>query len=48
MFDNMDYLDNKLGIEPLSEDFSEDWILDNMKKRNRQMKSLLLDQSFVC
>ena len=48
MFDNMEYLDNKLGTEPLSEDFSEDWILENMKKRNRQMKSLLLDQSFVC
>ena len=48
MFDGMDYLDKRLGIEPLTKDFSEEWILENMKKRNRQMKSLLLDQSFVC
>ena len=48
MFDDMSYLDEKLGIEPLTKDFSEEWILKNMKKRNRQIKSLLLDQSFVC
>ena len=48
MFDNMEYLDNKLGVEPLTKDFSEDWIIENIKKRNRQMKSLLLDQSFIC
>ena len=48
IFDNMDYLDDKLGIEPLAEDFSKDWILENIKKRNRQIKSLLLDQSFIC
>jgi len=48
MFENMDYLNDKLGIEPLSESFSEDWILNNVKNRKRQMKSLLLDQSFIC
>ncbi|MAV64013.1 MAG: DNA-formamidopyrimidine glycosylase [Candidatus Marinimicrobia bacterium] len=48
MFDNLDFLDNKLGIEPLSEGFSENWILNQIKERKRQMKSLLLDQSFIC
>ena len=48
MFQDIDYLNNKLGIEPLLDVFSEEWILNNMKKRNRQIKSLLLDQSFVC
>ena len=48
MFDGMDYLNSRLGIEPLTKDFSKNWILENTKKRNRQIKSLLLDQSFVC
>jgi len=48
LFNDIDYLNEKLGIEPLLGDFSEKWILENMKKRNRQMKSLLLDQSFIC
>ncbi len=48
MFDNMDYLNSRLGLEPLTEDFSNGWMIENMKKRNRQMKSLLLDQSFIC
>ena len=48
MFENIDYLDSKLGIEPLSESFSKDWILENINKRNRQIKPLLLDQSFIC
>ena len=48
LFRNMDYLNNKLGVEPLENDFSESWLLQNIKKRNRQIKSLLLDQSFVC
>jgi len=48
MFDNMSYLDNKLGIEPLTKDFSGNWMFENMKNRKRQMKSLLLDQSFIC
>ena len=48
IFDDMSYLDSKLGVEPLTKDFSEKWILENIKKRKRQMKSLLLDQSFIC
>lgn len=48
LFDNMTYLNERLGVEPLSNDFSEDWMLENVKSKNRQIKSLLLDQSFIC
>ena len=48
LYSNMDYLDDKLGLEPLSSDFTDDWILENMKNRNRQIKALLFDQSFIC
>ena len=47
LYDSIDFLDNKLGIEPLSKGFTEKWLIDNLKTKNRQMKSLLLDQSFV-
>ena len=48
LYNNMNYLNDKLGIEPLSDIFTESWILKSMKSKNRQMKSLLLDQSFIC
>ena len=47
LYKNMDDLNSKLGIEPLTESFSFDWMYKNMSNRNRQMKSLLLDQSFI-
>ena len=48
MYDNMDILNHKLGIEPLSESFTQKWLIENMKKKKRQIKSLLFDQSFIC
>ena len=48
MFKNMEYLNEKLGVEPLENEFSEKWLLFSIKKRKRQIKSLLLDQSFIC
>ena len=48
LFDSMEYLNERLGVEPLSKDFSKEWMLENMKSKNRQIKSLLLDQSFIC
>ena len=42
------YLNSKLGIEPLSDKFSDNWITSKMKTKNRQMKALLFDQSFIC
>ena len=47
IYDSIDYLNNKLGIEPFWEDFTEKWLIDNLKTKNRQMKQLLLDQSFL-
>ncbi len=48
LYENMNFLNNKLGVEPLSSNFTENWILRNMKSRNRQIKQLLFDQSFIC
>ena len=36
-----------LGIEPLSNEFTPDYLLEGMKKRSRTIKPLLLDQSFI-
>lgn len=36
-----------LGVEPLSEDFSDQWFYDALRSRRRQLKPLLLDQHFI-
>jgi len=46
-YDNLDYINSKLGIEPLSNDFSESWLHKNLSKIKRQLKPLLLDQKFI-
>ena len=33
MYENMDTLNNKLGIEPLSDTFSQKWLIDSMKSK---------------
>ena len=47
LYDNINYLNNKLGIEPFSKDFTEKWLINGLKNKNRQMKQFLLDQSFI-
>lgn len=47
LYDSIDYLNSKLGIEPFWKDFTEKWLINNLQKKNRQMKQLLLDQSFI-
>ncbi len=37
----------KLGPEPLGEDFTPQWLYDNLRARSRQLKPLLLDQTFL-
>jgi formamidopyrimidine-DNA glycosylase len=37
----------KLGPEPLERNFTTQWLYENLRKRNRQLKPLLLDQSFL-
>jgi len=49
LFNNMDYLNRKLGIEPINnKEFTESWLLNNILTYNRQIKALLFDQSFIC
>ena len=47
LYDSIDVLNNKLGIEPLTNDFTFNWMKKRLYNRSRQMKSLLLDQSFL-
>lgn len=37
----------KLGPEPLGKEFTPQWLFENLRKRNRQLKPLLLDQTFL-
>ena len=37
----------KLGPEPLGGEFTPQWLYENLRKRKRQLKPLLLDQSFL-
>ncbi len=37
----------RLGPEPLSADFTSDWLYNSLRRRHRQLKPLLLDQTFL-
>jgi formamidopyrimidine-DNA glycosylase len=37
----------KLGVEPLSDAFTVDWLTERMAKRKRMVKALLMDQEFI-
>lgn len=37
----------KLGPEPLDADFTPAWLYENLRRRKRQLKPLLLDQTFL-
>ncbi|GAB1470930.1 bifunctional DNA-formamidopyrimidine glycosylase/DNA-(apurinic or apyrimidinic site) lyase [Chloroflexota bacterium] len=37
----------KLGPEPLGKEFTPQWLYENLHKRSRQLKPLLLDQTFL-
>ena len=37
----------KLGPEPLGKEFTPQWLHENLHKRSRQLKPLLLDQTFL-
>ena len=44
---NLKWLEQKLGVEPLSKDFTSKWLYNQLHKCNRMMKPLLLDQHFI-
>ena len=37
----------RLGPEPLSDEFTPQWLYDNLRRHHRQLKPLLLDQTFL-
>jgi formamidopyrimidine-DNA glycosylase len=37
----------ELGMEPFSEDFTSEWLFEELQKRKRQIKPLLMDQHFI-
>jgi len=47
MCDHIREISSTLGIDPLGDHFTRDWLLKALKTRNRQLKPLLLDQSFI-
>ena len=44
---NLDWLETRLGIEPLSDDLTASWLHQQLKQRQRMMKPLLMDQRFI-
>lgn len=42
-----DALFARLGVEPLGEAFTADWLHTELQSRRRQIKALLLDQTFI-
>lgn len=44
--DSQDVL-GRLGPEPLSRDFTPEWLYTSLQRRHRQLKPLLLDQTFL-
>jgi formamidopyrimidine-DNA glycosylase len=44
---NPDSVIGKLGPEPLSDEFTSQWLYENLRRRHRQLKPLLLDQTFL-
>jgi formamidopyrimidine-DNA glycosylase len=45
--DQPEKLLEKLGPEPLGKSFTPEWLYQNLKNRSRQLKPLLLDQTFI-
>ena len=43
----LDWLENKLGVEPLSEMFTPNWFYNLLINRKRMIKPLLMDQQFI-
>ena len=47
MYKDLSEINKMHGPEPLGKDFTYEWLLTNLKKKKRNIKALLLDQSFV-
>jgi formamidopyrimidine-DNA glycosylase len=47
-FEDIRNLYKKIGTDPFDKIFTESWLLKNIKKQQRMIKHLLLDQKFIC
>ena len=47
LYKDLSVINNRHGPEPLGEKFTSEWLLENLKMKKRNIKSLLLDQSFI-
>ena len=47
MYKDLSEINKTHGPEPLGIEFTSEWLLTNLKKKKRNIKALLLDQSFV-
>jgi formamidopyrimidine-DNA glycosylase len=45
--DDMEKVLGRLGLEPLSQNFTSRWLYDALRSRHRQLKPLFLDQTFL-
>jgi len=46
-YPSQDFLDEKLGIEPLADAFTAAWLIENLHRKKRMIKALLLDQRII-
>jgi len=46
-YTSQDFLDKKLGIEPLGDSFTAEWLIENLRCKKRMIKALLLDQRII-
>ena len=47
MYKDLTEINKTHGPEPLEDNFTINWLLTNLKKKKRNIKALLLDQSFI-
>ena len=47
MYKDLSEINKRHGPEPPGKEFTDEWLLTNLKKKKRNIKALLLDQSFV-
>jgi len=45
--DDIEQVTGHLGLEPFGRDFTSRWLTDALRSRHRQLKPLLLDQTFL-
>jgi len=48
LYNNLNELNSKIGIDPFNIMFTESWLENNLSTKKRMIKHLLLDQKFIC